>query len=48
LTDKEIRKRLTAFRPPPRKVGGGFLEIYAALVSGADTGAVLRAPERSA
>ena len=47
LTDDEIHKRLTTFRPPPRKVGGGFLEIYAALVSGADTGAVLRPPERS-
>jgi len=47
LTDEEIHKRLTTFRPPPRKVGGGFLEIYAALVSGADTGAVLRPPERS-
>jgi len=46
LTDEEIHKRLTTFKPPPRKVGGGFLDIYAALVGGADNGAVLRPPDQ--
>jgi len=42
LSGEEIARRLKAVEHPPPKRSGGFLDLYAALVSGADTGAVLR------
>jgi len=45
LTDSEMQQRLADVKPEPPKRTGGFLDIYAALVSGADAGATLRAPQ---
>jgi dihydroxy-acid dehydratase len=42
LTDAEIRKRLKNLKPFKSKVAGGWLARYAAFVTSADTGAVLR------
>ncbi len=38
----ELVRRRQGWRPVPPKASGGFLDIYAACVSGADTGAVVR------
>lgn len=39
----ELDRRRKDWQPKPPKAGGGFLDIYRHCVSGADTGAVLRA-----
>ncbi len=47
LAEAQIQRRLASVQHPPPKLTGGFLDIYAALASGADTGAVLRTPRDS-
>ena len=42
--EAELARRLEAVVPHPPKQLGGFLDLYAALASGADEGAVLRLP----
>ena len=44
VPEAEILRRLGTVRHPPPKQTGGFLDLDAALASGADTGAVLRVP----
>jgi dihydroxy-acid dehydratase len=44
LSEGELADRLRAYRPPPPKATGGFLDIYRALAQGADEGAGLRPP----
>ena len=45
LSDAEITRRMKALPPFRMKVKGGWLARYAAFVTSADTGAVLRDPE---
>ena len=47
LADADIKRRLASAKHPPPKLTGGFLDIYAALAGGADTGAGLRLAENS-
>lgn len=46
LTDKELAERRKNWVCPPPKVKTGYLARYAALVTSAATGAVLKAPEQ--
>lgn len=41
LSEAELRNRKRDWTPKQPKVGGGFLDIYRQMVSGADEGAVL-------
>ncbi len=45
LTSSEIKKRLKKLKPFKSKVEGGWLKRYAAFVTSADTGAVLKNPK---
>src|SRR5688572_3030303 len=45
VSEAELAKRKAAWRPHPAKVDYGYLARYAAMVTSADTGAVLRKPE---
>jgi dihydroxy-acid dehydratase len=47
LSDDEIRRRVAAARPPERPLPGRWLKRYRALVTSANTGAILRAPDGS-
>ena len=44
VSDKELEKRRANWKCPPPKVKHGYLARYAALVSSAAEGAILRAP----
>lgn len=44
ITDSELARRRSAWRVPAPKVTSGYLARYAAMVSSADEGAVLRLP----
>ena len=44
VSDAELVKRRAAWKPLPPKVNHGWLARYAAMVTSADTGAVLRKP----
>ena len=41
----ELTRRRAAWRPHPPKVDYGYLARYAAMVTSADTGAILRIPK---
>ncbi len=45
LSDEEIRRRLSEWKRPAPKVTTGYLARYAALVTSAATGAVLKVPD---
>jgi dihydroxy-acid dehydratase len=45
ISDDELQRRLAEWRPPQPKVTRGYLARYAALVTSAATGAVLRVPQ---
>ncbi len=45
VSDTELAKRKTTWKPHPAKITYGYLARYAAQVTSADTGAVLRTPE---
>lgn len=45
LSDAELAERKTAWKKPPANVKGGYLARYAALVTSANTGAVMSNPE---
>lgn len=45
LSEEELAKRKVTWVKPPAKVTAGYLARYAALVSSANTGAVLKAPK---
>ncbi len=45
VSDEELKRRLAEWRRPKPKVTGGYLARYAALVTSAATGAVLKVPE---
>ncbi|MBR6636539.1 MAG: dihydroxy-acid dehydratase, partial [Phascolarctobacterium sp.] len=45
LSEEELAERKAAWVCPPPKVKSGYLARYAALVTSAATGAVLRIPE---
>ncbi|HEX9015022.1 MAG TPA: dihydroxy-acid dehydratase [Chloroflexota bacterium] len=45
LSDEEIQRRMADWRKPQPKVSGGYLARYAALVTSAATGAVLKVPD---
>jgi len=45
LSDEEIRRRFAEWKKPKAKVTTGYLARYAALVTSAATGAVLKVPE---
>jgi len=42
LSESEMQKRKANWKPKSPKVHGGFLDIYSKIVSGADSGAVLK------
>jgi dihydroxy-acid dehydratase len=42
VSDKEIRQRLKAWKPPRPKISKGWLSRYAALATSANTGAVMK------
>ncbi|HHY53567.1 MAG TPA: dihydroxy-acid dehydratase, partial [Clostridiales bacterium] len=44
LSDEELAKRREGFRPSPPPITSSWLKRYAALVSSASQGAVLKAP----
>ena len=44
VPEDELDRRRAAWCPREPRVGGGFLDVYRRYVSGADTGALLRAP----
>ena len=41
VSDSELKKRRSKWKPKPLETQGGFLDIYRSLVSGADKGAIL-------
>ena len=43
LSDQEIKKRLTAWKPREPKIKSGWLARYAKVVTSANTGAVVKA-----
>lgn len=45
ISEEELSRRLATWRKPKPKVTGGYLARYAALVTSAATGAVLKVPE---
>jgi dihydroxy-acid dehydratase len=45
VSDSELARRRAAWRKPPAKINYGYLGRYAAQVTSADTGAVLKQPE---
>jgi dihydroxy-acid dehydratase len=45
LSDEEIRRRIAQARPPERPLPGRWLKRYRALVTSANTGAILRDPD---
>lgn len=45
VSDEELERRRAAWQRPPAKINYGYLARYAAQVTSADTGAVLRTPE---
>ena len=45
VSDAELAKRKATWKPHPPKVNHGWLARYAAMVTSADTGAVLQTPE---
>jgi dihydroxy-acid dehydratase len=45
VSDAELARRKAAWKPPAPKIDYGYLARYAAQVTSADTGAVLRKPE---
>ena len=45
LSDEEIAARVAAATPPARELPGRWLRRYRALVTSANTGAVLRDPD---
>ena len=45
LSDEELKSRKINWKKPPARVTGGYLARYAALVSSANTGAVLKFPK---
>jgi dihydroxy-acid dehydratase len=45
VPDAELAKRQAAWKRPPAKINHGYLARYAAQVTSADTGAVLKKPE---
>jgi dihydroxy-acid dehydratase len=42
LSDREITKRMKAWKKPPPKITRGYLSRYAKLVSSAAEGAIMR------
>jgi len=44
LSDEEIQRRIAAAQPPQRELPGRWLKRYRALVTSANTGAILREP----
>jgi dihydroxy-acid dehydratase len=42
VSERELAQRRDAWRPPPPRVGSGYLARYAAMATSASTGAVLR------
>jgi len=44
VPEAELGQRRETLASPPPKAGGGFLDVYRALVSSASEGAVLRPP----
>jgi len=42
VSQSELEERRIRWKPKPPRAGGGFLELYRKLVSGANEGAVLR------
>ncbi|MDT8902062.1 dihydroxy-acid dehydratase [Anaeroselena agilis] len=46
ISDAELAKRKAAWKKPAPKVTGGYLARYAAMVTSASTGAVLKAPQQ--
>jgi dihydroxy-acid dehydratase len=45
VPDEVLAERRRHWRPPPRRITSGYLARYAAMVTSADTGAILRVPE---
>ncbi len=45
LSEREIRSRLSKWRPPKPKITHGYLARYASMVTSASTGAVFKRPE---
>ncbi|MEM2539571.1 MAG: dihydroxy-acid dehydratase, partial [Candidatus Bathyarchaeia archaeon] len=48
LSDEEIRKRLSAWKPRPPKIFKGYLRRYWYLVQSADRGGTFRSPSLEA
>lgn len=44
VSDEELKRRKAAWRCPPPKINHGYLARYAAQVTSADTGAILKTP----
>ena len=45
VPEDELARRKAAWKRPPPKINHGYLARYAAMVTSADTGAVLKTPE---